>query len=95
MPLTVDEVTHVAELARLRLDAGEIARLQHDLTAILDAFATLQALATDRDPPFTPLDEHLAPWRDDVVATRTDPDALLAGVPDRRGRLVHVPKIIE
>lgn len=95
MALTTDEVAHVARLARLRLDDAEIARLQHDLTHILDAFAALQTLDTAGVDPFTPLDDRIAPLREDVTAEAADRDALLAGAPDRHGRLFHVPKIIE
>lgn len=95
MALTRDEVVHVARLARLRLGDEEIAHLQHDLANILDAFEALQALDTGAGEPFTPLDDHLAPLRDDVVRNPPATDDLLAVAPDRHGRLFHVPKIIE
>lgn len=95
MALTKDEVARVARLARLRLGDDESVRLQSDLTHILDAFETLQRLDTGDTEPFTPLDEHLAPLRDDVAENPPGDEALLAAAPERHGRLFHVPKIIE
>lgn len=95
MALTRDEVAHVARLARLRLGDDEIVRLQNDLTHILDAFETLQRLDTGDAEPFTPLDEHLAPLREDVAGNPPGDEDLLAAAPERHGRLFHVPKIIE
>jgi len=93
--LTRDEVAHVARLARLRLGDDEIDALRSDLTHILDAFDTLQRLDTGDTEPYTPLDERLAPLRDDVADHPPADDDLLAAAPERHGRLFHVPKIIE
>jgi len=93
--LTRDDVLRVAELARLTLTAEEASRLESDLTHILDAFETLDALDTGAAPPMRPLDDCLGDLRPDAAQNPSASDTLLAGAPDRHGRLFHVPKIIE
>ncbi len=46
MPLTVEEVKHIAELARLELTEEEAARYRDQLAAILDYAALLQQVDT-------------------------------------------------
>ncbi|HWP64582.1 MAG TPA: Asp-tRNA(Asn)/Glu-tRNA(Gln) amidotransferase subunit GatC [Candidatus Limnocylindria bacterium] len=95
MPITRDDVRRSALLARLSLTPAEEERFTADLSHILDAFTTLQALPTEDVEVMRPLDSELAPLRDDVVTNPPAADALLAGAPDLHGRLFHVPKIIE
>lgn len=95
MAITRDDVRRVANLARLHLAPEEEERFTADLNHILDAFTTLQALPTEGVEVMRPLDTELAPLRDDVAANPPADEALLAGAPDRHGRLFHVPKIIE
>jgi aspartyl-tRNA(Asn)/glutamyl-tRNA(Gln) amidotransferase subunit C len=90
-----DDVRRTAHLARLSLTAEEEERLAADLSHILDAFATLQALPTDGVEVMRPLDAEIAGLRDDAVTNPAGDDALLEGAPDRHGRLFQVPKIIE
>jgi aspartyl-tRNA(Asn)/glutamyl-tRNA(Gln) amidotransferase subunit C len=93
--ITRDDVRRTAHLARLRLTAEEEERFTTDLNHILDAFTTLQALPTDGVEIMRPLDAEIAGLRDDAVTNPPGDEALLAGAPDRHGRLFHVPKIIE
>jgi aspartyl-tRNA(Asn)/glutamyl-tRNA(Gln) amidotransferase subunit C len=93
--ITRDDVRRTAHLARLQLTAEEEERFTADLNHILDAFTTLQALPTAGVDIMRPLDDRIAPWRDDAVTNPPGDEALLAGAPERHGRLFHVPKIIE
>ena len=51
MPLSLAEVEHVAELARLRLTEDEKSLFREQLSAILDHAAVLQAVDTSAIPP--------------------------------------------
>jgi aspartyl-tRNA(Asn)/glutamyl-tRNA(Gln) amidotransferase subunit C len=51
MTLTLEEVEHIAELARLQLTAEEKALFREQLSAILDYASRLQALDTSGIPP--------------------------------------------
>jgi len=93
--ITRDDVRRTALLARLSLTPAEEDRLTADLNHILDAFTTLERLPTAGVEVMRPLDRDIAPLRDDAVVNPPADEALLAGAPDRHGRLFHVPKIIE
>ena len=95
MAITRDDVRRTALLARLMLTSEEEERFTADLNHILDAFTTLQGLPTEGVEVMRPLDDTLAPLRDDAATNPPAEEALLAGAPDRQGRLFHVPKIIE
>ncbi len=94
MPITREEVRHIALLARLPLSEEEEAAFTAQLDHILDAFADLARLDTTAVPPTTQTDL-ATPFRDDVVSTTPDADAWLANAPAREGRHFKVPKIIE
>jgi aspartyl-tRNA(Asn)/glutamyl-tRNA(Gln) amidotransferase subunit C len=51
MTLSLDEVEHIAELARLKLTDEEKARYREQLAAILDYAASLQKIDTEAIPP--------------------------------------------
>ncbi len=51
MPLTREEVAHIAELAKLGLTEEEMERFREQLSAILDYAAKLQELDTSAIPP--------------------------------------------
>jgi aspartyl-tRNA(Asn)/glutamyl-tRNA(Gln) amidotransferase subunit C len=53
MPLTRDEVLHVAKLARLGLSEADVVRLQDQLSQIIDHFTVLSRFETDDVPPTT------------------------------------------
>ena len=93
--ISLEQVRHVAELARLQLTAAEEERLQADLSAILDYVAKLDELDTTAVEPTAQVGEAGTPFRDDVVTNRPAPEDMLANAPARQGTLFKVPKIIE
>jgi aspartyl-tRNA(Asn)/glutamyl-tRNA(Gln) amidotransferase subunit C len=82
MHLTIDEVRHVAELAKLRLSEAELSLYAEQLSAILDYAASLQQVDTSHVPPtpyVLPLTNVMAvdapaPSLDNVVALCNAPD---------------------
>ena len=78
MPLSRDEVLHVARLARVGLSEADVAKFQQQLSQILDHFEVLKRIDTEDVPPTThtlPLESMMAPdeprpslGRDDVLA---------------------------
>jgi len=93
--ISLEQVRHVARLARLELTAVEEERLQADLSAILDHVAQLDELDTSAVEPTAQVGEPGTPFRDDVVTNRPAPEDILANAPAREGTLFKVPKIIE
>ncbi len=93
--ISLDEIRHVALLARLGLTPAE----EHDLAATLDQILghmdQLNRLDTSAVEPTAHIVAVDTPWRDDVVTNAPDTDALLANAPAREDDLFLVPKIIE
>jgi len=92
--LTRKEVEEIALLARLHLEPEELARMQHELGAILAHVAALAAVDTADVPAMThavPMDLRM---RLDVVEPSLPVETALAGAPRRDGELIVVPSSI-
>lgn len=93
--ITLDQVRHVARLARLELAAAEEVSLQVDLSAILTYVDKLNQLDTRNVEPTAQVGEAGTPMREDAVINQPAPDAMLANAPARANHFFRVPKIIE
>ena len=97
MALTLEQVEHIAALARLRLTAEEMARYREQLSAILDYMAKLRQLDTRTaaiEPTATvlPLRTVLRP---DEVTPSLPPEELLANAPALEANMFRVPSVLE
>ena len=95
MTLSLEQVTHIAELARLALTDEEKERFRDQLSAILDYAARLQAIDTSAIPPTAsvlPVDTVL---RDDIARPGLPPEQILANAPDQENDMFRVPVILE
>jgi aspartyl-tRNA(Asn)/glutamyl-tRNA(Gln) amidotransferase subunit C len=95
MKLTLEEVRHVANLARLALSADEEQRFQHQLSAILDAVDQLKALNTDDVEPTSHATLAEVVLRKDEVQDCLPVEKALANAPARVGTSFAVPRILE
>ncbi|HVC44727.1 MAG TPA: Asp-tRNA(Asn)/Glu-tRNA(Gln) amidotransferase subunit GatC [Candidatus Binataceae bacterium] len=93
--ITVEQVRHVARLARLELAPDEEVSLQANLSEILTYIDQLSELDTAAIAPTLQVGEAGTPMRADVVTNHPAPDEMLANAPDRVGHFFNVPKIIE
>ena len=101
--VTLEQVSHVADLANLELTQEELPRLARDLNAILGHFAQLNELDTTNVAPMAQVSEILgtAPalsgetLRADVVRPSVDRSLVMAEAPESDGRFFKVPKVIE
>jgi aspartyl-tRNA(Asn)/glutamyl-tRNA(Gln) amidotransferase subunit C len=92
--ISLDEVRHVAKLARLQLTADEIATLQGELSALLDHVDRIRRLDTGDVPPTAhPLPLHNV-LRADEVRPGLDRDEVLAAAPAVEGDRFLVPSIL-
>jgi len=93
--ISLEQIRHVATLARLALTAEEEHAMTETLDAILTYIDKLDALdTTDVEPTAHVLDLGTR-WREDVVTNQPDADRLLANAPAREDDLFRVPRIIE
>jgi aspartyl-tRNA(Asn)/glutamyl-tRNA(Gln) amidotransferase subunit C len=99
MPITREEVLHVAKLARLELTDEEVERLTGELSAILEAVSKVSELDLADVPPTShPLALVNGLGLDDVGGDEPHEslplDAAFANAPAREGDLFKVPPTV-
>ena len=91
MAITREQVLHVARLARLDLSEEEVARLQLELSAILEAVSKVSELDLEDVPPTShPLDL-VNVLRPDEPRPSLSLDEAFANAPEREGDAFRVP----
>ena len=95
MTLTLEQVRHVATLARLSLTPEEEQRYATQLSAILDAVNQLQELDVSGVEPTSHATLASSLLREDVHVPSLPPEKSLANAPAKMGSSFAVPKIIE
>jgi aspartyl-tRNA(Asn)/glutamyl-tRNA(Gln) amidotransferase subunit C len=93
--ITLDQVRHVALLARLELTDAEEQRMRADMAEMLDYVDKLGELNTANVAPTAQVGESGTPMRDDEMTNRPAAEAMLANAPARDRNYFKVPKIIE
>ena len=95
MSLSLEQVQHIANLARLELTEDELERYQKQLSAILDYFQQLEELDTDQIPSTESVCSEQTPLRMDQVRPGLALNELLQNAPDRGEGLFRVPPVFE
>jgi aspartyl-tRNA(Asn)/glutamyl-tRNA(Gln) amidotransferase subunit C len=95
MKLTVEQVRHVATLARLSLTPEEEARYTEQLSAVLESVALLEELDVSGVEPTSHATLASSLLREDVTRPSLPPEKALANAPARVGTSFAVPKILE
>lgn len=95
MSLTLEQVRHVAQLARLALTEEEERLYQAQLSKILEAVALLSTVDTQAVEPTSHVSFAESPLREDVVQPALGVDKALANAPAKVGTSFSVPKVIE
>lgn len=92
--ISEQEVTRVAHLARLSIDAHEAKRLANELSLILKHFEQVSKVETKNiEPLVTPTDmaTHL---REDRCMAWEGAEAAMANAPEAVGNLFKVPPVV-
>jgi aspartyl-tRNA(Asn)/glutamyl-tRNA(Gln) amidotransferase subunit C len=95
MSLTIEEVQHVAHLARLRLSAEELEKMRTDLSGILDYIDMLKEVDVGDVAPTAQVTELFNVMRDDMVQPSLPREDVLANAPDQRNGMFRVKAIFE
>jgi len=95
MPLSLEEVEHIATLARLELTAEEKARYRQQLSAILDYILKLQELDTTDIAPTSSVLSGASPLRADESRPGLEVDALLGNAPQVEQNQFKIPPVFE
>ena len=91
MSLDPATVRRIARLARIRVTDAEAARLQTELSGILDWIALLNEVNVEGVEPLTGGAQMALKMREDVVNDGGIAEHLLANAPDRAGDYFAVP----
>jgi aspartyl-tRNA(Asn)/glutamyl-tRNA(Gln) amidotransferase subunit C len=95
MPLSRDQVLHVARLARIGLTDADVERFQQQLSSILDNFEALSRIDTEGVEPTThtlPLENVMAA---DEPAPSLDAADVLANAPQQHDGYLRVRAVLE
>ncbi len=95
MTLTLAEVEHIAQLARLSLSEEEKIRFRDQLSAILDYAARLQQVDTSDIPPTSSVLPPRSRLRDDEPRPALPQQAVLANAPSAYRGYFRVPPVLE
>lgn len=95
MSISLDEVRHVARLARLKLDEAEILALQGELNALLGHFADIRDIDTSGVEPKSHAVVMQNVWAEDVPWAPLGREQVLKNSPKTKAGLFVVPMIIE
>lgn len=95
MSLTLDEVRHVARLARLRLTDTELEEMRQQLSSILNYVDMLQEVDVEGVPPTAQVTDVVNVVRPDEVRPSLPVDEALAGAAHREGDYFKVKPVFE
>ncbi len=95
MKLTLEEVKHIAELARLQLTDEEMARYAEQLSDILDYAARLQSIDTSGISPTERVSSVGNVLRKDETRPGLSQQELLDNAPETEKGQFRVPPILE
>jgi aspartyl-tRNA(Asn)/glutamyl-tRNA(Gln) amidotransferase subunit C len=94
MPISRDEVRHIARLANLEFSEDEQERFTRQLSAILDHVAHLDRLDTGDVEPTSHAGDEATALRDDTPQPTLTSDEALANAPEPGRGLFKVPRVL-
>jgi aspartyl-tRNA(Asn)/glutamyl-tRNA(Gln) amidotransferase subunit C len=95
MKLTIEQVEHIALLARLNLTQEEKERYSEQLSAILDYADSLKEIDTSGILPTSSVLSKLTVLRADITKSGLTREDLLRNAPEQRDNQFKVPAILE
>lgn len=94
MPITRDEVAHLARLSRIALSDAELDHLAPQLDQIITAVAQVQEVAAEGIPPTSHATGLTNVYRDDEPAPCLTPEQALDQAPAVEQQRFRVPRIL-
>lgn len=95
MSLSNDEVEKIAYLARLQIDAGDIAQYAQDISGILALVEQMEAVDTTGVEPMAHPQDVTQRLRDDEVTETNQRDKFQKIAPLTESGLYLVPKVLD
>jgi aspartyl-tRNA(Asn)/glutamyl-tRNA(Gln) amidotransferase subunit C len=95
MPLSLDEVRRIAELARIGISEAEVQAVQVQLNDIFELIGRMQKIDTDGIEPMSHAQGSALRLREDKVTETGRRDLFQSLAPQKDAGLYLVPKVIE
>ena len=95
MSVTIDDVRHIANLARLHMSDAEAEKLLPELNNILGWVEQLGEVDTDGVEPLATVVDMAMRLRDDEITDGDVRDKVLSNAPNAQHGFFAVPKVIE
>ncbi|WP_142558202.1 Asp-tRNA(Asn)/Glu-tRNA(Gln) amidotransferase subunit GatC [Streptococcus mitis] len=95
MKITQEEVTHVANLSKLKFSEKDTAAFATTLSKIVDMVELLSEVDTTGIAPTTTMADCKTVLRPDVAEEGTDRDRLFKNVPEKDNYYIKVPAILD
>ena len=95
MSLSLEEVEHIATLARLRLTEAEKERYRQQLSAVLDYMAKLKEVDTAHIEPTATVLPLRTVLRPDEVTPSLTREEVLANAPSAEAGMFRVPPVLD
>lgn len=95
MALTLEEVRHIARLARLKLSEAEERQYREQLSAVLEHAARLRSVDTSDVPPTATVVPVQAKLRVDSARPGLSQAEVLANAPQVEGGMFQVPPVLD
>ena len=94
--ISIDEVRHIARLARVELSEEELSIISKDLMDILSYVEQLKELDTENVPPTAGVLEMKNIWQEDIICEdKTLMEEIIELAPEKEDRYFKVPKVIQ
>lgn len=95
MSLTIDEVRHIAALARIGMSDDELERMRDEMSHILENFDVLREVDTEGVEPTGHSVDLNTVMRKDSSAESLGTEEILANAPLTEGDLIRIRAVLE
>lgn len=95
MSVTINDVEHIAKLARLEFTDVEKVKLVEQLNEILSYMEKLNEVDTSNVEPLSHVIELRNVFREDTVRPSSPREDILKNAPDRTEEFFKVPKVLD
>ncbi|MBR1883669.1 MAG: Asp-tRNA(Asn)/Glu-tRNA(Gln) amidotransferase subunit GatC [Clostridia bacterium] len=95
MSISVEEVKHIAKLARLNFSDEELVKFTEDMSKIVDMANEISSLDTENVKPTAHILENINVFRKDEALPSYDREEILKNAPTKESGCYSVPKVVE
>lgn len=96
--IKLEDVRHIAKLARIGISKQEEGKFQHDLSAVLEYIELIEtANVSGIDPMYSPSEEYFKKnvVRDDIGESKEVADKIIEAFPSKEGRYNKVKSVFK